>query len=261
VKNRISVLCFWVVIIIAYTSAADIPQFIKYQGRLTDSAGTPLDGSYNFTFTLYDDATGGSSLWTESQVVSVSDGLFHTSFGANGGNLLTQSVFNSAEVWLGIAVDTNSEFTPRERISAVPYAYQAGIAQTALSTGGSSWFLAGNLADLEAGGGQIAGYPVTEYEYGFAYGPAIHRARCDIVAGGLVFCNVEPFLLGSSAGPPLSLSYGGIFFMKNTVLPDDDAATSAEWYYGPWVVNSDQNGHITVIAPGFSEWQVYARKL
>ena len=38
---------------------------IAYQGRLADSAGAPLTGTYNMIFRLYDVAAGGASLWEE----------------------------------------------------------------------------------------------------------------------------------------------------------------------------------------------------
>ena len=44
---------------------AQAPKTLSYQGKLSDSGG-PLNGSYNLTFTIYDAASGGSSLWTEA---------------------------------------------------------------------------------------------------------------------------------------------------------------------------------------------------
>lgn len=35
--------------------ALAVPQFMNYQGKLTDSAGTPLTGTANITFSLYDE--------------------------------------------------------------------------------------------------------------------------------------------------------------------------------------------------------------
>ncbi|MFQ5342718.1 MAG: hypothetical protein ACE5F6_14340, partial [Anaerolineae bacterium] len=52
---------------------------IAYQGRLADSAGNPLTGTYGIVFRLYDVASGGTPLWMEqwtgSNGVKVSDGL------------------------------------------------------------------------------------------------------------------------------------------------------------------------------------------
>lgn len=43
-----------------------IPQTISYQGALTDTSGNAVpDGSYEFTFRMYDIANGGNPLWEE----------------------------------------------------------------------------------------------------------------------------------------------------------------------------------------------------
>ena len=56
---------------------AAVPTQLSYQGRLQDSGGNPLDGTYGMTFTIYDSPTGGTVLWTESQIgVIVTNGLF-----------------------------------------------------------------------------------------------------------------------------------------------------------------------------------------
>ncbi|HXF48407.1 MAG TPA: hypothetical protein VNL73_03140, partial [Verrucomicrobiae bacterium] len=42
-----------------------VPQLINFQGILKDGGGNPVaDGSYSVTFTIYDAATGGTTLWT-----------------------------------------------------------------------------------------------------------------------------------------------------------------------------------------------------
>ena len=46
-------------------SRADPPTVIRYQARLTDMSGVPLTGVHNLTFSIWDQETGGASLWTE----------------------------------------------------------------------------------------------------------------------------------------------------------------------------------------------------
>ncbi len=41
------------------TANAAVPHLINYQGRLTDSSGNPLNGSYNLTFRIYDAGNKG----------------------------------------------------------------------------------------------------------------------------------------------------------------------------------------------------------
>ena len=62
---------------------SQVPQTISYQGVLTDTDGAIVhDGNYPIVFTLYDALTGGTNLWTETQTVSVSGGLFNVILGS-----------------------------------------------------------------------------------------------------------------------------------------------------------------------------------
>src|SRR5512136_3098407 len=58
------------------------PLYFNYQGLLLDSAGSPVaDGDYELTFSIYDVATGGTALWSETQTVTVTSGLFNVQLG------------------------------------------------------------------------------------------------------------------------------------------------------------------------------------
>ena len=68
---------FWLVIVLlVYAStvlAGSVPQMINYQGTLTDTSGNPVtDGQYAVVFNIYDVATGGAPLWTETWNVTTS---------------------------------------------------------------------------------------------------------------------------------------------------------------------------------------------
>jgi hypothetical protein len=111
------------------TSATAIP----YTGRLTDESGQPVgDGAYDFTFTLYDAATGGEALWSEvQQGVSVQGGAFVTTLGR--AEPLPDEVLAGGERWLEIAVRGPGEadfsaLAPRQRLSTVAPAAPAGPA-------------------------------------------------------------------------------------------------------------------------------------
>jgi hypothetical protein len=109
---------------------AQVPQTISYQGSLTDSAGVPVSGAFTVTFTLYDAAVGGTTLWTETQAsVPVANGAFGVVFGADGGNPLDAAVF-AGQVYLGVSVGGDAEMTPRQALTAVGYAIQAKNAET-----------------------------------------------------------------------------------------------------------------------------------
>ena len=101
---------------------AVLTPLLQYQGRLSNpTTGEPVaDGSYIMTFRLYDAASGGSTLWTETEDVSVQGGLFSTALGDT--TALNQSLFNGQALWLGIKVDADVEATPRQQVLPVAYA-------------------------------------------------------------------------------------------------------------------------------------------
>ncbi len=97
---------------------------VNYQGRLADSGGTPLDGTYGMSFSLWDADTGGSLIWgPESHAaVPVSDGLFNVGLGSESGGIPTN-------VWDGyryLEITVGGEaLSPRELIRSVPIAGMA----------------------------------------------------------------------------------------------------------------------------------------
>jgi hypothetical protein len=78
--RRLSVVIFAALVtslILVTSISADIPHLIRYQGKVTDKQGAPLNGAYNITFRIYDSATGGTLLWSETQPsIPVNNGIF-----------------------------------------------------------------------------------------------------------------------------------------------------------------------------------------
>ncbi|KXK57697.1 MAG: hypothetical protein UZ07_CHB004000351 [Chlorobi bacterium OLB7] len=65
------------------TAQAQIPRTMNYQGRLTSTSGQPVpDGSYTMTISVYDVQNGGVALWSETQSMAVSGGIFNAILGA-----------------------------------------------------------------------------------------------------------------------------------------------------------------------------------
>jgi len=96
-----------------------------YQGRL-DDAGQPAHGIYDFRFTIYDSASGGTAVAgpITNSAVAVTNGLFTVSLDFGAG------VFTGPSRWLEIAVHTNggatfTTLTPRQAILPAPYAITA----------------------------------------------------------------------------------------------------------------------------------------
>ncbi len=125
-KIKVYVLALLLLVAPFYSLAA-IPNTISYQGRVTDSAGTPLQGSQSLTFSIYYFATGAVALWTEVQTVTVTDGLFSAELGS-----VTPfgSLVFDVPYFLGISINGGSELSPRKPLTSVPYAMKASDADT-----------------------------------------------------------------------------------------------------------------------------------
>jgi hypothetical protein len=130
--SRILVTALAFLVLSPYVSA-DVPQYINYQGRLTDSAGDPAaDGDYEMTFAIYTKGTvSGESVWTSSaQTVPVSDGLFSCRLGPIPDSVFTSSFYYGSR-YLGITVDGYPEASPRTQLVTTPYSFVALRADTA----------------------------------------------------------------------------------------------------------------------------------
>ena len=124
-----------------------------YQGQL-DAGGTPANGSYDLTFTLY--ATNMTGVAVAGPITNsatgVTNGFFVVALDFGG-------VFTGSNYWLDIAARTNgaatfTELTPRQPILPVPYAIMANSASnllgklpvTDLGAGTASINISGNAA-------------------------------------------------------------------------------------------------------------------
>ena len=105
----------------------EVPELINYQGKLTDELGVPINRETEMTFSIYTEPTGGGSVWSESQVVQVTDGIFNVLLGSV--NPLGPDYFTACfPTYLGVKVGSDLEMTPRQRIASAVYALKtAGI--------------------------------------------------------------------------------------------------------------------------------------
>ncbi len=117
-------------------SSAQAPSstLLSYQGTLTDEQGNPVTAPVTMQFALHDASTGGNLKWgPETQSVQVTDGLFNVLLGSvtaiDPANL-------TGDLWLDIIVN-GEQLTPRERITTVPYAMEAGTLPAGAETQGS----------------------------------------------------------------------------------------------------------------------------
>jgi len=145
-----------------------VPTAINYQGRLTDGDGNPATGSKLFSLSLYDAATAGNELYTETiGSIAVDDnGIYNFQFGANGTSTVAE-----AET-LAVADGSSTVYTATP--STTP------IAGTLSVTDGTySWNeVDGNPGELATATTQLAngfviGYVVTNGGEGYTTAPVV----------------------------------------------------------------------------------------
>jgi hypothetical protein len=117
--------------------SAPPPQLVNLQGRLTDAGGNAINVATDMRFQLFDAATGGNLLITDTHAggsaVAVQSGLYNVLIGSGtitagtSADLTTAfaataTVFAQIEVWNGTAYET---LLPRVQLAAAPYALNA----------------------------------------------------------------------------------------------------------------------------------------
>ncbi|MFH1245214.1 MAG: hypothetical protein V1662_01890 [Candidatus Omnitrophota bacterium] len=130
--NRIIAWVFLGMILTAPIEAG-VPEMIRYQGKLTGTNAAPLNGKYNITLRLYNAASAGTLLWSETQQqVEVANGIFTVLLGS----VAPLDLAFDEPYWLSIEVGNDGEMDPRQRITSVGYAYRAKVADSVAGAAG-----------------------------------------------------------------------------------------------------------------------------
>ncbi|MBI3873172.1 MAG: hypothetical protein HY304_08875, partial [candidate division Zixibacteria bacterium] len=105
-------------------AGAGFPRLMNFQGRLDDSAGKPLpDANYDVTFRLFNVPTGGSALWSETQPVTTTAGVFSVLLGAV--DSIPEYIYYQDSAFLEIQPAGSDPVAPRSMLTVAPYAYRA----------------------------------------------------------------------------------------------------------------------------------------
>ncbi|GAB6042917.1 hypothetical protein [Endothiovibrio diazotrophicus] len=156
---------------LATPPALAVPDLLDYQGRLPGvAAGTTRA---DLTFTLYDRASGGTALWSETLPgVPLTDGLFSVQLGLTAPGISLQ--FDGADRWLEIQVDGGPPVAPRSRIGSVPHAILSGIAERADRAAEADHALTADYADTAGTALNVDGADISPTSVAIAgYGPVI----------------------------------------------------------------------------------------
>ncbi|HDL77860.1 MAG TPA: hypothetical protein ENG36_03755, partial [Lentisphaerae bacterium] len=137
-KYRAPLLCILLAAAAAWLAAVPgalaqvVPEMFNYQGRLVDENGL-VNGVRTMVFRLYNAQTGGDVVFIETQQVTVVDGLYSVQVGDNPDYGSLRDALTNAELWLEVAIGTNT-LSPRERVISVMYALMADRVTTGATT-------------------------------------------------------------------------------------------------------------------------------
>ena len=112
---------------------ATVPHFVKFSGVLPELPQQSRSGYVGVTFSIYSGQTGGAPLWQEVQNVQVdAQGRYMAMLGASTLQGIPQDTFFGGQArWLGVRVNLpGASERPRVLLVSVPYALEAGNAQT-----------------------------------------------------------------------------------------------------------------------------------
>ncbi len=141
-----------------FAQASAVPTTVSYQGRVTDSTGTPIGNGTTVNrvaiFRVYDAASGGTRLWSEQQTVAISSGDFSVLLGTGTAvvgesnvAVMGEGLFTGATRFLGVTIADaagalGSEISPRQQLVTTAYAFRARVAESVLSQSVTSAMIA-----------------------------------------------------------------------------------------------------------------------
>jgi hypothetical protein len=186
-----------------------LPHTINYQGVLKDAAGVVVpNGDYTLKFTIYESDV---TIWTETKSITVNDGIVNTLLGS----ITPIDLPFDNEYWIGITIGTDSELSPRIKLSSVPYSYMSmNVADGSIT--------AQKLNQMGATTGQVLKWN------GATWIPSID----EIGSNGLTL----PF-----DGTTTTEINGTAFKVTNLQLLES-AAIYGEGFYGVWGYSTESSG-------------------
>jgi len=128
-------LVLFATLLVATPVAAQVPELIGYTGYLSDDRGA-VAGEVEVGFAFYEaEVSSGdeTALWSETHDVNAVDGRFSVTLGSV--TRIDPLWFDAVDLWVEFTVN-GEVMDPRVPLSTVPFAFRAGIADTALSVEG-----------------------------------------------------------------------------------------------------------------------------
>jgi hypothetical protein len=245
----------------ALIASADVPSLINYQGRLTDANGAPVTGSKTFAISIYDAATAGNLLYSESigAVTLDSNGVYSFQFGNSG--------TSNTQVTETIGTTAGSTLTYTKTLSNTPVVANS----ITVTDGTNSWSQAvgnpgtGATATANTISGFVIGATITNGGSGYTSAPAVTitgsgsgAAATATISGGVVTgITITSAGSGYTGGAtitiappviPFRVDYsGGAITATYSSAPTAGRTISANYRYGT-------NGISAALSGGAEHW-------
>ena len=127
-KLKRAAILFILPLLLLFLSAAgysfaqtSIPTIISHQGRLLNASSQPVTSNVSVEFKIYNAASGGSQVWTETQSITPDNLGFYDTF-LGGVTALPATLPNPSYLQITVQGETLS---PRLQFGAVPFALKA----------------------------------------------------------------------------------------------------------------------------------------
>ena len=142
-------------------SALAVPQQLSQQGRLLDSAGTPIEGTQNLTFSVYESTISNTPLWSETVTILFSNGFYATMLGTDTSNPLDSDLLAQEPLYLELQINNDSPLQPRYKLGGVPYARLSDVATNVEGGTINATEISINGTVVLDGSGTFVGEPIT----------------------------------------------------------------------------------------------------
>jgi len=235
-RSLLAMAVVFLLILMTISGWASVPTMMNYQGKLTDTEGKPLNGSYNMTFYLFTSASGGSAIWSENHTdVDVTDGIYNVILGSI--NPLATGLFNENDlVYLEVEIEGES-LDPRQQLTSAPYALKARVSDAVVSGAITTVMIADGavdsqkVADSAITSGKVASNAITSAKIADGTVTAVDIADgsgsgldADMLDGLQAIDFVRPSADYGRSGVASNL-YEGTSTLSNRYINDDSADT------------------------------------
>jgi len=125
--------CVFLLLTLTVATQGQTPRTINYQGRAKDQSGY-LNGAKNITLNIYGQASGGGALFTETQSVNFSNGIYTVVIGGATPGGIPATVDFGKTYWLGVAIEgfnNGQEIAPRLQFHSAASSIRAIVADSA----------------------------------------------------------------------------------------------------------------------------------